>query len=145
VIAPTPAPTPTTPKVVGPALPHAPLPPDLAESKAIEAHIKPARAPVPIATPPPAPRLEKKTISFNAGYVWVHGHYRPVGGKWQWTDGEWSEPATPASVWMKPSYDAKTKQWTAGYWQPDRPESYEAPEPAPKEASLPPSPTPTVK
>lgn len=122
-----------------------PLPPELAESKATEktiaAHIKSPHTPMVIATPPPSPRTEKKLPAPADGYVWVPGHWRPVVGQWQWTQGEWATPATPVSVWMEPTYDSKTEQWSSGYWQPDRAESYET-DTAPKDAPPPPRATP---
>ncbi len=140
---PAPLPSPAIPSVekklppLQEAVPSKPLPPELAESKATEqaiaAHIKSPRTPVPIAAPPPSPRAEKKLPAPAEGYVWVPGHWRPVAGQWQWTAGEWATPATPASVWMEPSYDPKAKQWSSGYWQPDRAESYET-DTAPKDA-----------
>lgn len=105
------------------------LPPSLAAKKAAEeanrAHIRPANGPFTMETPPPPPRLETKPPAPAAGYVWIPGHWTPVNGQWRWTPGEWGEPPTAASVWIESKYDSKTKQWTAGYWQPDRPGGYE--------------------
>ena len=81
---------------------------------------------VAMSTPPPPARAETKTSAAATGQVWVPGHWAPVKGEWQWTPGQWQIPPTPVSVWIDSKYDAKTKQWSAGYWQPDRPESYES-------------------
>ena len=75
-------------------------------------------------TPPPAARKETRPKSPEPGLVWVPGHWRPVQGEWTWVNGEWGFPPTPVSVWIEPKYDPVTKQWSAGYWQPDREEPY---------------------
>lgn len=93
--------------------------------EANEKHIRPARTLVRMETPPPSPRTEKKPPLPATGLVWMPGHWTPVKGEWQWTPGEWGIPATPVSVWIEPRYDAKTKQWRPGYWQPDRAAPYE--------------------
>ena len=90
-------------------------------------------------TPPPPPRPEAKPASPNPSYVWVPGHYMPVKGGWRWVGGEWAVPATPSSVWIAASYDAKEKKWSPGYWQPDRPSAPD-PEGSPKDSVLPLSP-----
>jgi hypothetical protein len=104
-------------------------PTDLISTKAREEanrkHIRPPTAPVVVDTPPPAPRQEKRPVMTAPGLVWVPGHWVPTKTEWQWVSGEWGVPATPISVWIEPKYDAKTKQWRPGYWQPDREESYE--------------------
>jgi hypothetical protein len=92
--------------------------------KAKQAHIRPASRLIVMESPPPPPRVETKIPSSVPGLVWVPGHWTPVKSEWQWTAGEWSVPATAASVWIEPRYDPKTKQWTAGYWQPDREQAY---------------------
>jgi hypothetical protein len=103
------------------------LPKSLAEEKeaekAMRAHVRPAAR--VMATPPPVPRTEVKPPAPDAHSVWVPGHWAPEAGEWKWTAGQWSTPATPVSVWIEAKYDAKTKQWSPGYWQPDRPDSYE--------------------
>ena len=101
------------------------IPPGPATSEAIEdaneEHIRPASERHKMETPPPPLRAEKKPPMPAPGLVWVPGHWAPVKGEWQWTPGEWGVPATPISVWIDAKYDSKTKQWHAGYWQPDRP------------------------
>jgi hypothetical protein len=123
-----PAPGPT-PEKEKPAESSVRLSSSLAASRAAEearrAHILPTAGPFKMETPPPAPRAETKSPAPAAGYVWIPGHWTPVKGQWQWTPGEWATPATAASVWIEARYDSKTKEWTAGYWQPDRPDSYE--------------------
>jgi hypothetical protein len=103
------------------------LPKSLAEQKAageaVRAHIQPAAR--LMATPPPAPRTEVKPSPPDAHSVWVPGHWAPEAGEWKWTAGQWTTPATPTSVWIEAKYDAKTKKWSPGYWQPDRPDSYQ--------------------
>ncbi len=97
---------------------------DSAEA-AKEAHIRPASAPVAMKTPPPALRPETKPTAPAQGLVWVPGHWVAVKGEWHWTAGVWSVPATPISVWIEARYDAKTNEWTPGYWQPDREQPYD--------------------
>ena len=80
--------------------------------------------------PPPPPRSETKPASPDPSYVWVAGHYMPVKGEWRWVRGEWAVPATPSSVWIPASYDAKEKKWSPGYWQPDKPSASESEPPA---------------
>ena len=112
------------------------LPPELAASKTVEEankeHSEPAKDRFIMETPPPPLRAEKKPPIPAAGMVWVPGHWYPSKGEWQWRAGQWGIPATPISVWIDAKYDAKTKQWSPGYWQPDRvaPEQPEAPAPA---------------
>lgn len=117
------------------------LSPALAAKRAAEeakrAHILPASGPFKMETPPPAPRAETKTPPPAAGYTWMPGHWMPVKGEWKWMPGEWGVPPTAASVWIEGKYDSKTKEWTAGYWQPDRAESYE-PNVLEKESATPP-------
>lgn len=72
-----------------------------------------------IETPPPAARAETKPVSPDPKYAWVPGHYIPVKGEWQWVAGKWAMPPTVESVWIQGSYDAKTKRWSEGHWQPD--------------------------
>lgn len=79
------------------------------------------RDPNLISTPPPPVRPETKPPAPAGLYVWVPGHYAPAKGEWQWIPGEWSVPATPSSVWIEGRYDEKTKRYSPGYWQPDRP------------------------
>jgi hypothetical protein len=78
-----------------------------------------------MATPPPPSRAETKPAAPAGNFVWVPGHYVPLNNEWRWVAGEWGVPATPASVWIEASYDPKTKSWSPGYWQPDRPETYD--------------------
>lgn len=110
-----------------------------AEAKATEeaksAHIRPGAELHPMETPPPPPRQEEKPASPAGGLIWVPGHWRPVKGEWTWVKGEWGFPPTPVSVWIEPRYDPVTKQWSAGYWQPDREEPYA--EETPEETPLP--------
>lgn len=75
--------------------------------------------PAVIDTPPPSPRAETKPASPDPKYAWVAGHYIPVKGEWQWVAGKWAQPPTVESVWIQGSYDAKTKRWSEGHWQPD--------------------------
>jgi hypothetical protein len=86
-----------------------------------EEHIAPARDRFVMETPPPPVRPEKKPSIPAPGMVWVPGHWVAVKGEWQWRPGEWGVPATPISVWIDAYYDPKTKHWSPGYWQPDRP------------------------
>jgi hypothetical protein len=72
-----------------------------------------------IDTPPPPARAETKPASPDPKYAWVAGHYIPVKGEWQWVAGKWAMPPTVESVWIQGSYDAKTKRWSEGHWQPD--------------------------
>lgn len=115
---------------------------ELKESQEREAankeHIRPARAFIVVETPPPPARKEEKPPQPSAGMKWVPGQWSPRDGKWEWKAGQWDFPATPISVWIEAKYDEKTKRWTAGYWQPDRPAPYE-PEPSNDET---PPPTP---
>jgi hypothetical protein len=104
--------------------------------KANEEHIRESRTFLIVDTPPPPPRAEKKPPSPASDLVWVPGHWIPVKGEWQWRRGEWGFPATPVSVWIEARYDAKTKHWTAGYWQPDKPSP---PEPASTQNDQPPA------
>jgi hypothetical protein len=112
------------------------LPPSLAAEKATEeairTHIKPSVR--QMKTPPPAPRTDTKPPAPANNLVWVPGHWAPQDDEWKWVAGRWSVPATPASVWIEPKYDPATKRWSPGYWQPDRPDSYENEQPA-KEAA----------
>jgi hypothetical protein len=75
--------------------------------------------PAVIDTPPPPARAETKPASPDPKYAWVPGHYIPVKGEWQWVAGKWAQPPTVESVWIQGSYDAKTKRWSEGHWQPD--------------------------
>ena len=125
------------PGAAKPATP--PLPPKIAAEKAAEeavrAHIKPAKS-FEISTPPPAPRAETKPPAPGENLVWVPGHWAPHEGQWKWVAGQWSVPATPASVWIEAKYDPAAKRWDAGYWQPDRPDSYEGEAPAKETATV---------
>ena len=104
-----------------PAHPSAEKPGKVAATKPVEPRIV-------IPTPPPPARPETVPTAGKPGHVWVPGHYVPLDGQWRWVAGEWGVPATPISVWVEARYDTKTKTWTPGYWQPDRPDP---PEPAP--------------
>lgn len=75
--------------------------------------------PAVIDTPPPSARAETKPASPDPKYAWVPGHYIPVKGEWQWVAGKWAQPPTVESVWIQGSYDAQTKRWSEGHWQPD--------------------------
>lgn len=144
-----PAPSPKSSAVASdqpsPATPPEKLSPPLAESKAtekaIQHHIRRADPSV-METPPPAPRAETKPESPSAGLVWVPGHWAAVKGEWQWNAGMWSIPATPSSIWIPAKYDVKTKQWSAGYWQPDRPQPIEPQLPAKDAPTATPAPAP---
>ena len=117
----------------------APLPPKIAAEKAkeeaIRAHIKPDKS-VAMPAPPPAARAETKPPALAENLVWVPGHWAPQEGQWKWVTGQWSVPATPASVWIEAKYDPAAKRWDAGYWQPDRPDSYEGEAPAKETATV---------
>jgi hypothetical protein len=109
------------PKAGSTVPPSSELAASLEVEEANKEHIKESRTFLTVDTPPPAPREEKKPPAPAAGLVWVAGHWLPVKGDWQWKSGEWGFPATPVSVWIESKYDPKTKRWTAGYWQPDKP------------------------
>ncbi|MEO7597549.1 MAG: YXWGXW repeat-containing protein [Opitutus sp.] len=117
--------TPTPAEKGSTVKPSSELAASLALEEANKEHIRSPRTPLLVATPPPAARAEKKTPSPSPGLVWVPGHWVPFQGEWHWNAGEWGFPATPISVWIEPTYDAKTKTWTAGYWQPDREVPYD--------------------
>jgi hypothetical protein len=84
----------------------------------------PTHAKIVMDDPPPAPRAETKPPAPPGNYVWVPGHYVPINHEWRWVAGEWGVPVTPSSVWIDATYDAKTRTWSPGYWQPDRADSY---------------------
>jgi hypothetical protein len=128
---------PSAPQISSRAHPDAEADAQRALEEANEKHIRPAQTLVKMETPPPSPRAEKKLPLPAPGLVWMPGHWTPVNGEWQWTPGEWGIPATPVSVWIEPRYDAKTKQWRPGYWQPDRAAPYE---PEPSHDDRPPTP-----
>lgn len=115
-------------KSAPPALPPS-LAADKAKEEAIRAHIQPSTY-QKMATPPPAPRAEIPPARPAGEHVWVPGHWAPQEGEWKWVSGQWRVPATPTSVWIEPRYDPAKQRWSAGYWQPDRPDSYENEAPA---------------
>ncbi len=120
------APTPESPALAA----------DKAAKEAAKAHIRPAADRFIMAVPPPPARTEAKTPPPVGNFVWVPGHWAPKDGEWQWVAGTWGIPATPASVWIDAKYDAKTKRWSPGYWQPDRPYAPE-PDSPPKDPPAP--------
>lgn len=69
--------------------------------------------------PPPKLRAETKPPAPGPLYFWVAGYYMPVKGQWTWVSGKWSMPPTVESVWIMGTYDAATKHWSEGHWQPD--------------------------
>ncbi len=53
-----------------------------------------------VPTPPPPPRVEKRTARPGPGKMWVEGHWKYNGHKYVWVSGGWR----------------KQGAWVAGHW-----------------------------
>jgi hypothetical protein len=69
--------------------------------------------------PPPAPRVVRVVPrSPGAGYTRIDGYWYPVGNKYKWHDGYWTQPPYAGARWVSPRHDGT--QYYQGYWDGDK-------------------------
>lgn len=66
--------------------------------------------------PPPAAREEY--VVYRPGYVWVHGNWQRVEGRWQWRHGYY-ERERPGYVWTDGRWERRGRHhvWVDGGWR----------------------------
>lgn len=69
--------------------------------------------------PPPPPRvLRMQPPRPGPEFVWIEGYWYPVGKKYRWHAGYWTQPPYAGARWVVPRHDGQ--QYFAGYWEGDR-------------------------
>src|ERR1700676_3664090 len=65
--------------------------------------------------PPPRARVERvQPRRPNPESVWVAGYWYPVGQKYTWHPGYWTQPPYQGASWVAPHHDGQ--QFFQGYW-----------------------------
>ncbi len=68
---------------------------------------------------PPAPRVVRVVpASPGPGYMRIDGYWYPVGKKYKWHDGYWTQPPYAGARWVPPRHDGA--QYYQGYWDGDK-------------------------
>jgi hypothetical protein len=68
---------------------------------------------------PPAPRVVRVVpASPGPGYMRIDGYWYPVGKKYKWHDGYWTQPPYAGARWVSPRHDGA--QYYQGYWDGDK-------------------------
>jgi WXXGXW repeat (2 copies) len=69
--------------------------------------------------PPPPMRAEIPPLASSADALWLVGHWRWTGAKYDWTPGRYVQRPTPTANWL-PGYWQQGPSgwvWTDGHWQ----------------------------
>jgi hypothetical protein len=83
----------------------------------------PARVPVTrevyVAQPPPAVRVETRTVSPGPGYVWTGGYWSWTGSNYVWTRGSWVARPRTTAVWVEGHWVRQPGGWVwiRGHWR----------------------------
>lgn len=69
--------------------------------------------------PPPAKRAEIPPPAPASDMLWLAGHWRWDGAKYQWIPGAYTPRPTPTANWMPGYWDEQAEGWvwTEGHWQ----------------------------
>jgi hypothetical protein len=70
--------------------------------------------------PPPPPRGVVRTLPRRPGpeFSWISGYWYPVGGRYRWHNGYWTQPPYAGARWVSPRYNSG--QFYAGHWDGGR-------------------------
>ena len=71
-----------------------------------------------IGPPPQARAVRVQPRQPGPGYVWVEGYYYPVGNRYTWHNGYWTQPPYAGARWTPARYDGQL--FYQGYWDGDR-------------------------
>jgi hypothetical protein len=68
---------------------------------------------------PPAVRVETRTVSPGANYLWTRGYWRWNGVTYVWVPGSWMVRPRPAAVYVEGHWLRRGSRWVwmAGYWR----------------------------
>lgn len=68
---------------------------------------------------PPALRVETRTTSPGANYVWTRGYWRWTGATYVWVPGSWIVRPRPAAVYVEGHWRRRGGRWVwvAGHWR----------------------------
>ena len=68
---------------------------------------------------PPAVRVETRTVSPGANYVWTRGYWRWNGVTYVWVPGSWMVRPRPAAVYVEGHWLRRGSRWVwvAGRWR----------------------------
>lgn len=69
--------------------------------------------------PPPPPRVVR-VLPPRPGpqFVWVQGYWYPMGRRYRWHPGYWTQPPYAGARWVVPRYAGS--QYYEGYWEGER-------------------------
>ena len=72
-----------------------------------------------VTRPPPAIRVETRTVSPGTSYVWTAGYWRWTGADYVWVPGSWIVRPRPAAVWVEGHWARRSSGWVfvPGHWQ----------------------------
>ena len=72
-----------------------------------------------VAKAPPAVRVETRTVSPGARYVWTRGYWRWTGANYEWVPGTWIMRPRPAAVWVEGAWARRSGGWVwvRGHWE----------------------------
>jgi hypothetical protein len=72
-----------------------------------------------VAEAPPAVRVESRTVSPGAGYVWTGGYWRWTGNQYVWVRGGWVTRPRPAAVYVEGHWLRRPGGWVwvPGHWR----------------------------
>ena len=72
-----------------------------------------------VAEAPPAVRVESRTVSPGARYVWTGGYWRWTGNQYVWVRGGWVARPRPAAVYVEGHWLRRPGGWVwvPGHWR----------------------------
>lgn len=62
---------------------------------------------------PPAPLVQVRTVAPGPNVVWVGGHQRWSGARYDWVPGRWVVPPRPRAAWVSGRWVQSRRGW---YW-----------------------------
>jgi hypothetical protein len=80
---------------------------------------RPVTREVLVTQAPPPVRVEARTVSPGARYVWTRGYWRWTGAGYEWVPGTWVVRPNPSAMWVEGHW-VRTPggwMWVAGYWR----------------------------
>lgn len=85
----------------------------------LTAGIGAARVGVYVATPPPAPRIERMSRRPGPGFVWTPGFYSWNGRRYVWVGGRWMRPPRGRTRFVTGAWVRSGRGWhyRPGFWR----------------------------
>ena len=69
--------------------------------------------------PPPPPRAyAMQPAAPGPGFLWIEGYWYPVGHRYHWHSGYWTQPPYAGAEWAPARYEGS--RYFAGYWNGPR-------------------------